>query len=95
MKPVERLGFGPTRVEVPMNENLIAIRVTPPAFMGLPTQMVILNKEQYDRYQQWRSGDVLIQDALFDLNDNQREILMTGIGDADFKRIAGEDEEEV
>lgn len=39
-----------------------------------------LSQDQYDRYKVWMNNDALIQDALPELSDDERELLMTGIG---------------
>jgi len=40
---------------------------------------------QYTRYLEWRAGNGLIQDQLPELAKDEREVLMTGIGAADFR----------
>lgn len=91
MKPVDQLGFGPKREVKQLDNDQWEISVTPPKFMGLPTQKLVLNKNQYLGYLAWQNGQ-LIQDALPDLTRSQREIILTGLGDDDFNRLAGDDE---
>lgn len=91
MKPVDQLGFGPKREVKQLDNDQWEISVTPPQFMGLPTKKLVLNKNQYLGYLAWQNGQ-LIQDALPDLTASQREIILTGLGDDDFNRLAGDDE---
>lgn len=90
VRPIDRLGLGPTRKIVQLGPEEWEVHVTPPAFMNLPTQTVKLNKDQYLGYLAWENGQ-LIQDALPDLTPAQREIIMTGIGPDDFDRMFEED----
>jgi hypothetical protein len=92
MNLADKLGFGPKRVVV-TDGTLYRVDVTPPAFMKLPTQSVLLDTDQYHRYQAWLAG-ATIQDVLPDLTPSQREILMSGIGDDDFNKLYPEDEDE-
>ena len=86
-------GFAPTRrVERTASGNVVVF-VKPPAFVGTPEVSVLLTPDQYARYQQWREGRLLIQDALPELSLSEREMLMTGLGDEDFHRITKDDDE--
>lgn len=67
--------------------------VTPPAFLGCKSASVILNQEQFERYNTWLSGKTLIQDALKDLSAEEREILITGIDQANWDRMFGSKDE--
>jgi hypothetical protein len=69
------------------------IHVKPPAFVGGPEVSVLLTADQYERYQQWRERKGLIDQLLYDLNDSQREMLMSGLTDEAFTRIAGTGED--
>jgi hypothetical protein len=89
-RPVDALGLGPTR-RIEEVGGLVRVTVTPPAFAGLPPRSVDLTPDQYAGYRRWLEG-TLIQDALPDLSPAEREILMTGIGDEDFRRIATEED---
>jgi hypothetical protein len=84
-------GFMPTRRVEQVADGFI-VYVKPPAFVGTAEVRVFLTPDQYTRYKLWREGPLLIQEALFDLDDDKREMLMTGLGDEDFHRIAGDDE---
>lgn len=90
MKPVTIMGFGPTRSAERVRAGGYIITVTPPALLNLKGASLHLTDDQYLRYQAWNEGGLLIQDALPDLTDAQREMLMTGIGDDDFHEIAKE-----
>lgn len=84
-------GFTPTR-RVEQTEEGFIIYVKPPPIVGiLPEVSVFLTSEQFERYQQWREGSLLIQQALPELSRSQRELLMSGLlGDADFHRMASD-----
>lgn len=83
-------GFTPTR-RVEVTDAGYTVYVKPPPIVGiLPEVSVFLTPEQFERYQQWRNAELLIQDALPDLSRWQREMLMTGLGDADFHRMTSD-----
>jgi hypothetical protein len=88
----DKLGFGPEREVEQIDDNHYAVTVTPPSYMRLSRQSVILTADQHHRYQLWRAG-ATIQDVLPDLSAAEREILMSGIGDDDFHKMFPEDEE--
>ena len=95
----ERLGFGPTRVEEKATLNGVSgykIDVTPGAIAGpgLPTQTIFLTEDQHALYLRWKSGRVMIQDALPDLSPSDLEILQSGIGPEDWDRLFPDDEED-
>jgi len=83
--------FAPKREIKANQDGTFTISVTP--FGGGKTQTVILTADQKTRYDEWRARTKLIQDAFPDLNDNSREILMSGIGQEDWDRITKDDEE--
>lgn len=90
-RPVDLIrGFGPTRSVRQLGDKYV-VSVTPPAFLGLPTQDLVLTADQYRRYEEWRAGR-LIQEALPELSASQRELLMTGLTDTDFNKYAGDDD---
>jgi hypothetical protein len=83
MRPVDRMGWGPTYEVVQHDPNRFEIRVTANK-MFIPDatpNSVILTTDQYHRWQRWRTGPGLIQDLLHDLSPTQREILMSGLRD--------------
>jgi len=93
MRPVDLIpGFAPKREAIKTTAGW-RITVTPGAFSQLPPNSLDLTNEQYERYQRWLGGE-LIQNVLFDLTKAEREILMTGIGDADFHRITVDPEDD-
>lgn len=99
MSVADRNGLGPKRVEEHLQGGGWKISVTPhPMFWGGakegPTHSVQLTNEQYLKYKMWLTGDVLIQNALPELNASQREVLMTGLGDDEFHELAMELDEE-
>ena len=65
-----------------------------PDFMHLQPQSIWLTNDQYARYCEWQSGPLLIQEALPDLSDDEREILMSGIGPDDWDRLYADDDED-
>lgn len=93
MKPIDRFGFGPTRVVCEDGEGGYIVMVTPSKLLGpKPTVCVNLTKDQYARYLQWEAG-MLMQNALWDLPAAEREMLMTGLSNADFHKAVGSDDQ--
>lgn len=93
VKPLDRLGLGPTYVETQVNDGW-CITVTPPDWAGGgPSATVHLTPAQYSRYRQWRERGILIQKALPELTTEQREILMTGWILKRFKEYIGGDDD--
>ena len=86
--------FRPERREV-RNEKIggWTVFVQAPAFMGTPEVAVELTEDQFFRYRKWRNGSLMIQDALPELSVDEREKLMTGLDDANFKKAVGADDE--
>ena len=81
-------SFAATR-RVEQVDGGYVVFVKPPPIIGeLPERHVVLTNDQYQRYLQWREKDGMIQELLPDLSDSQREILMTGLDDAIFDKIA-------
>jgi hypothetical protein len=95
IKPIDNLGFGPTRVVKPQSDGTFIIEVTPPRafFKNPPTAIVRLTAEQYIGYQMWLDG-MLIQDVLPSLSPVNREMLMTGLNDEHFHRAVEDDEDD-
>jgi hypothetical protein len=92
MKPIDLLFMGPSR-EVQDNGNgMFTVKITPPAFVGGNGCSLTLTADQFRRYQSWLNDGVLIQNALPELNDTQREMLMTGLNDEEFHDAAGSDQ---
>lgn len=69
--------MNPRRETTVHGDGSATIKVTAP---GGETNEVILTRDQYLNYLKWRTGAVLIQDALPGLTKEQREILMSGLG---------------
>lgn len=75
-------------------ENGVIVYVKPPPIIGdLPERSVTLTNDQYMRYRLWRETDRTIQEMLPELTDSQREILMSGLDDEVFHKIAGSDDD--
>jgi hypothetical protein len=88
-------GFTPSR-RVEQTKKGWRVYVTPPTTVGrYPEVSVLLSDEQYSRYLRWRNEGMMIQEALPELSVSEREKLMTGLGDADFQRIARDPDEDV
>ena len=90
MKPIDMLGWGPTREAIRSKEGWL-VTITPKPMWGLPSVQIQLTDDQYIRYLDWQLRNCLIQDCLPDLSLADREILMTGIGPQQFSEM--EDEE--
>ncbi len=92
---MELPGFSPTRRVVLNDDGTYTVYVKPPATVGnYPEVSVKLTVDQYDRYLSWRERAAMIQEALPELSAATREMLMTGLGDEDFHRIARDPEED-
>jgi hypothetical protein len=79
MKPIDILGMGPRREVLKTSKGTYLITVIPPDWTRITeSKSIELTPEQYDRYLAWDEGGLLIQDALPDLTNDQREILITG-----------------
>lgn len=86
-------GFSPKREAKRNDDGTYTITVTPPAFMQVQPKSLTLTQKQYVGYLEWQNGQ-LIQEALPDLTASQRELLMSGLDDAEFKAaVGGEDDE--
>lgn len=92
MRPIDMIpGFAPQRTERKVGVDCWQVTVKPPAFIGGTGVTVTMSQDQYSRYQLWRGG-MLIQDALPDLTDSQREGLMTGLADDEFAAACEDDD---
>lgn len=88
MKPVDALGMGPTREALFNNDTQMwDITVTPPPWSGFSPSTVSITREQFLAYRLWLDTGVLIQNALPDLTDDEREILISGIKSAEFEQL--------
>jgi hypothetical protein len=77
----------PTR-RVERSPSGYVVYVQPPLWMELPEVSVFLTPEQYERYMKWLiNSQDMIQNLLPDLSDDEREMLISGIGSEDFQRI--------
>ena len=52
-----------------------------------------MDDEEYARYQEWRNGKMLIQEALPNRSHNEREMLKTGICSFCWEEIFGLDDD--
>jgi hypothetical protein len=85
-------GFMPTR-RIEQTEEGFIVYIKPPNYVGTREVSVFLTPAQFQRYEQWRDGPLLIQDALPELSISEREMLMSGLGDEDFRRMTHADDE--
>jgi len=92
MSIADKLGFGPKREAQAQPDGSYLVSVTPPAMLKLPTQVIRLSADQYNRYIAWRNGTGYIQDMLPELTADQLEVLMSGIGPKDWARLYPEEE---
>jgi hypothetical protein len=88
-------AFAPTRRVEEYAEGVI-VYVKPPKLPGkpLPEVSVHLTRDQFKRYAKWQSGVLMIQEALPELSPSEREKLMSGLGDDDFARMAGGEDDD-
>jgi len=89
-------ALSPTRsVEHDVSNDTYVITVVPSPLFGYSNvkNKVVLTSQQYVRYTEWINDDlVMIQDALYDLSADDREILLTGLGSEEFDEIVGPEE---
>lgn len=92
MNLAERMGMGPTRQEQVNPDGTVTITVKAPKeiWPKAEAQSVTLSKAQYLRYLAWRGNFGYIHDVLPDLTRDQREILMSGLTQADLQRLFGD-----
>jgi hypothetical protein len=84
--------LGIKRVYRQISEDEVEVTVTPPKWASVGEgATVILTVDQFRRMKQWLNGDAMIQDCLGDLSNDEREILMTGIGPKKWDEIFKED----
>lgn len=83
MSVADKLGFGPSREvrDHPAKPGFKIVAVKAPVMFNPEgyVAMVTLSPEQFNRYELWRKGSVMIQDALYDLSSSDREKLMSGL----------------
>lgn len=91
MRPIDIMGFGPTRAGSQQPDGSWLVTVTPPTFSGFKPSTIVLTDDQYNRYLAWQATGCLIQKALPELTASQREILISGISDAEFDTLKDED----
>jgi hypothetical protein len=94
MNVADKLGLGPKREHTKLDDDIYHVRVTPPAWSGFSGSYILLSADQFRRYSEdYLKGGKMIQEALPDLNDDQREILRSGIAPWEWdEKIKEEDE---
>lgn len=75
-------------------EDLGFVVVTCTDTVMAQSAQVFLTYDQFERFKAWRSGAMLIQDALPDLADSEREIILTGMDDEAWNAMCDETEDE-
>ncbi len=96
MNVADLIGAGPKR-EARQGPRGWTITVTPPewAVTHQPnSSQVFLNNDQYYRYEEWLAGKMMIQEALPELSDSDREILLSGLDNETFQSIAGDEDDD-
>jgi hypothetical protein len=88
----DKLGIGPQRRSDRGADGIWTVTVTPPGWSGFTASTVRLPPDQHARYLAWLAGDGLIQELLPELTDADREILMTGIDEAQWQAAFGDEE---
>jgi hypothetical protein len=79
VKPIDRLGLGPASNEEFNADGSVIVTVIPPKWAHAGDgKSVTLSQKQYKKYLEWMAGSLLIQEALPDLSDDDREILLNG-----------------
>jgi hypothetical protein len=92
VKPIDTMqGMGPRRNIVPNDNGTYTLTVTPPKWSGCRPSTIELSADQFRRYVAWtKKSGPLIENALPDLTSAQREIIITGIGPEDWKKLEDE-----
>lgn len=63
------------------------VTVTPPAWSGFKASSIVLDEDQFRRYNLFLEKKGLIQDLLPELSSSDREILLSGISPEEFSRL--------
>lgn len=93
MSVADKMGLGPKRVVEDLPNGNHKITVTPPSWSTFQGgHSIEMTPEQYQSYLKWRSGTGLIQDHMPWLSDDEREVLMTGIGPEEWDEKFKDDE---
>lgn len=91
MAIIDKLGWGPKRVVTKTNQGWL-VKVTPNPMSGSDKeQYVHLTEQQKRGYDDWQADRGLIQECLPDLTAEEREILISGLNDEEFRRLAEDD----
>jgi hypothetical protein len=82
--------WAPKRRVVKTTGTHVVIGIQPPAFFALPEAQFALTTEQYGRYCFWLARGGLIQDVFPEFSASEREVLQTGLSEADFDHFTKE-----
>jgi hypothetical protein len=82
------------RAAVRMKNGKWLVTVTPPQASGFEASKILLEGDQYWRYLQWleKNNGILLQEALPELSNAEREILLTGICPSQWDNAFKDDE---
>jgi hypothetical protein len=96
MSVLSKLGLGPKRVVTKNDDGTFTMAVFPPPWAGYEpgfSNSIILTEAQVNKYHEWNTSGLLIQEAFPELTDSQREIILSGLGDKEFEELAKDDED--
>jgi hypothetical protein len=91
-KPIDVLGFGPKRTLTLSPDGSGVLTVTPPAMFGGGCSQVALTASQVRKYEKWLSEGGSIQNAFPELSADAREIILSGIGSEEWKKLESEED---
>lgn len=77
----------PLREHKKLADGNYELTVRPPSLMELRGATLILTPDQFRRYQMWLDKEGLIQELLSDLTPAQREMILTGINEDEWKTM--------
>jgi hypothetical protein len=87
MRPIEQLRCGPAYSWREHGDKML-ITVVPPEWAKMGNGASIeLTADQFKRFLEWRKGEAIMEVALPELSLDQREILISGIGPDDWKKL--------
>lgn len=69
----------------------VTLEITPPRVFSHKVKFLTVPYEQYLRVCEWYNGMGNIQNVLHDMPEEHREMLMTGMDNAEWARMTGDD----
>lgn len=79
MSIADKIGVAPQHRVTAQPDGSVIVTVIPPPIAKSPISRIPLTAKQYEGYLRWRVGGEMIQRAMPDLDDDTREIFMSGI----------------